>query len=75
MLQQQISELAVLAGIIISSADMVEILLLMKLGTSGGALLTEGVWFSPAVTYPGNSPVHLGRTSRASAIQASLAWA
>lgn len=75
MLHQQISELAVLTGIIISSADTVEMLLLMKLGTSGRALLAEGVWFSPAVTYPGNSPVHLGRTYRASALQASLAWA
>lgn len=55
---------------------MVEILLLMKLGTSGRALLAEGVWFSPAVTYLGSSPVRLGRTSRAlSALQTSLAWA
>lgn len=72
MLYQQISELSLFAGIIISSADTVEILLI-KLGASGRALLTEGVWFSPAVTYPGSSPVHLGRTSRSlSVLQMSL---
>ena len=65
---------SLLAGIKISSADTVEILLLMKLGTSRGALPAEGVWFSPAVTYHGSSPVHLGRTSRALfALQIALA--
>ena len=43
VLHQHISELSLLAGIIIFSADTVEILLLMKLGTSGRALLAEGV--------------------------------
>lgn len=64
MLHQQISEISQLAGLI-SSSDVVEILFLMKFGTSGKVLLTEGVWFSPAMTYRGSSPVHLGRTSRA----------
>lgn len=62
MLHQQISDLSLLAGIIISAADMVEILLLMKLGTSGRALLAAGVWFSPAMTYTRSSSMHLDRT-------------
>lgn len=75
MPRQQISELPLLAGII-SSADIAEILFLMKFSTFGRALLAKGVWFSPALTHLGSSFVHLGRTSKdLFAVQKSLSWA
>lgn len=76
MLCQQISELPLLAGIVISSADTAEILFLMKFSTFGRTLLAKGVCFSPVLTYLGSSSVHLGRTSKAlSALQKSLSRA